>query len=1043
MKINFWSTLSSRKRRIISWVVGLFLFYTVLGFFILPPIVRAIAVKELSKDLDRKASIKWVKINPYAFSVSVQGLLIEDKDGQPFISWDEVYVRFQPSSLFRKEWTFGKIRVIKPYIRAQMNKDYTFNFSDLVKKYSPGTNAAPTKPSKPLLVRVNQLMVTNATISVADFTVRTPFKRVIGPLHLELENFHTEPGKDSPYSFAGITDAGEMFAWHGYVCLDPLRSEGGLSVDHVTLNKFYPLYQDLVRFNIRSGQIGMHANYRFELSSTNRIAAVTNAAFALRDFKLAELGSTNDIVDLYHFSMLRMSADLQSHHFEAGRIFANGAHLVLQRNKAKEINAVEISKPGQNTADKSGAVVFLLRSVTNAVAMLLNSTNEWTAEIHEIDYTNCSMHLRDYANLRPASLDLDNFVLDAKNASNIPKTNFTAVLSMDWNRTGKIKVAMSALVTPPSADIYISLKDLGLSSLDPYLESSLNLLIPAGEFSLDGHIRVTIPPNGLPDARFHGDTWLNNFNTVDGALAQELLKWDSIHVAGIDASLNPLGASIQQISIVNPAATVVIETNRTINLLEALHPAVTNAPAQTNAPVVAKKSAAPSTNSMMAGLPQISISSIVISNAQFNFTDLSLNPNVHMVIDQASGTISGISTAELQHGDVDLHALVDGVGPARITGRINPFSGTQTNELKISLANMDLVPTSPYSGKYAGYRIARGELSLDLSYFLVGRKLKSENNITLDKFTFGEKVDSPDATKLPVRLGIAILKDRDGKIVLNVPIEGSLDDPKFRVGKVVMRAIVNILTKVATSPFSLLSAAFSGGGGEELGYDDFEPGSTGLSDAAKKKLDVVIKALYNRPGLQLEISGSVDPASDRDGLQRAALEKQLRQRQWMSLSKSKRDTITPDQITITPEQRAKLVKKMYDQAERSGQINPYMLQTNESLSAIASQIKSPEAKTTKLSSLLIQKPQAPAQQTPAAAPSSSKLPPISDPKEALLTAIIPVSESDLEHLAIKRAEAVRAYVIQDGKVEASRLTLTQSQTGGLRQDGSRVYLQLD
>jgi len=188
----------------------------------------------------------------------------------------------------------------------------------------------------------------------------------------------------------------------------------------------------------------------------------------------------------------------------------------------------------------------------------------------------------------------------------------------------------------------------------------------------------------------------------------------------------------------------------------------------------------------------------------------------------------------LQHADLNLHALVDNVGPADITGHINPFSETQTNEIKISVKDVDLTPTSPYSGKFAGYRIARGKLNLDLAYKLVGEKLSSKNVITLDQFTFGEKVDSAEATHLPVRLAIAILKDREGKIVLDVPIEGSIDDPQFRIGKVVTRAVLNILTKVATSPFSLLGAAF--GGGEELSYQGFAFGSAELAPPASRNL---------------------------------------------------------------------------------------------------------------------------------------------------------------------------------------------------------------
>ena len=337
-------------------------------------------------------------------------------------------------------------------------------------------------------------------------------------------------------------------------------------------------------------------------------------------------------------------------------------------------------------------------------------------------------------------------------------------------------------------------------------------------------------------------------------------------------------------------------------------------------------------------MPQISIGAIVITNTAVSFTDRSLKPNVNMAIQQVSGTISGLSSEQLQHADIKLDAKVDGVGPVDITGTINPFSGTQTNDMKISVKDVDLTPASPYSGKFAGYRIAEGKLNLDLAYELVGKKLESKNVITLDQFTFGEKVNSPDATHLPVRLAIAILKDRDGKIVLDVPIEGSLDDPKFRIGKVVARAIVNILEKVATSPFSLLGALF-GGGGEELGYQDFAAGSAELTAPDKQKLDTLVKGLYARPALQLEISGSVDPDGDREGLQRAALDREIRTQDLDDAPQIRTAPRTPlTRSSSTPDERAHWVKKLYDEAVADGKITPQLIAANTNLAAYAASV---------------------------------------------------------------------------------------------------------
>ena len=1020
-----------------------------IGFVILPPVIRIVAAHQLAKQLGREVTIQKIKLNPFALSATVHGLLIKEKDGQPFVSWDEVYVNFQLSSFLGKAWVFKEVSTTRPFVHAQMNADGSFNFSDIITKFSTNTPApapAPSEPSKPLALHIARLHITGAAAAFADYSIRTPFTRVIGPLDVTLENFRTDSDSKNPYSFAGTTDAGETFSWSGHFYLDPLRSRGELSLAKIYLNKYAPLYQDLVSFVIRDGSIGAHVEYRLELDGTNHLVVLTNTSFALRDFKLGAPNSTNNLVALPLAGVTGVSLNLEGRQAEIGSVFAHGGNLFLQRSQDKAVNVVELAKPSDTNAVPPGGILFLLRSVTNAVALLLQSTNEWRGTLHDVDFSNCALHLEDLANSRPAKLDLTDIALSAKNISNVSTSLLTAALSLRWNTNGTINTGVAASFAPPTADITLALTNLGLSTLDPYLESKVNLFVLDSKVGLTGAIHLRTPTNALPEVTFNGDARLDDLHTVDGELGEDLLKWDSVRINGIDANLNPQVVSIREIAVDNAYARVVIQTNKTINLLAALKPAGTNAPVETNPPpaaVATKKSTAPATNEVAASaLPKISIGNIVISNAAFQFSDRSLTPNVNLSIQQAGGTISGISSEQLQHADINLHALIDKVGPADITGHFNPFSGTQTNEVKISVKDVDLTPTSPYSGKFAGYRIARGKLNLELAYEIIGKKLSAKNVITLDQFTFGEKVNSPDATHLPVRLAVAIMKDRQGKIVLDVPIEGNLDDPQLRIGKVVMRAIENILVKVATSPFSLLGAVF-GGGGEELSYQDFAPGSAEISPENAKKIDSLVKGLFERPALQLEISGSVDAPTDRDALQRVALDKQLRTHQWQSLGTTARSSTTPEQLVLTPADHTALVQQLYSEAQAAGKITPEFIAANTNLATVAAQIK-PRAAIEKGAAMLMKT-------TPAAAPNaggistapgSSKLLPVSDPMEALLLAIIPISESDLQSLATAREKAVRDYILQTGKVEDTRLFLTESQTGGVRSDGSRAYLQL-
>jgi hypothetical protein len=1047
MKVPIWNSLSPRKRKTIAWAVGLVALYALIGFLVLPPIVRRVAVKQLSARLGRDVSIASVKINPFALSTSINGLLIKDKDGAPFVSWDEVYVNFQLSSFFGRAWVFKEISITKPYVSVRMNPDGTFNFTDIVTRFSTnGPEAAPEKPSAPLVVHVGRLHIGGASAAFTDLTMSRPFSRVIGPLDVTFTDFRNDPDNKNPYSFAGRTDAGEIFSWSGYFYLDPLRSHGELSLDKILLNKYAPLYEDFVRFEVPDGSIALHANYQLDLSATNRIFALTNTAFALRDFRLAMPGVSNDLIHLPLAGVSDLNVDLEARQASIGSVYARDAQINLEREKHQDFNVVEMAKPTETTANPPGSILFLLRSVTNAVAMLLESTNQWRGTIHAVDITHCALHLEDQANLRPARLDLTEVSLAVKNISNVPTTNLTATLSLRWNTNGTIRTGVAASFSPPTADIALALTNLDLGTLDPYLEPKLNLLILGSRLGLAGQVHLRTPAGQLPEVTFQGDARLDGLHTVDGARGEDLLKWDALRFNGIDANLNPQKVFIKEILLDNAYARVVIETNKAINLLTALHPADTNAPViSTNPPVMTAELATLATNQLdRTTAPQIAVGSIAISNAAFHFTDLSVTPNVNLSVEQAGGTIAGISSEELQHADVNLHALVDNVGPVAVTGHINPFSGTQTNEIKVSVKDVDLTPTSPYAGRFAGYRIARGKLNVDLDYQIIGKKLASKNVITLDQFTFGQKVNSPDATHLPVRLAVAIMKDREGKIVLDVPVEGSLDDPKFRVGKVVSRAIVNILEKVATSPFSLLGAVF-GGGGEELSYQDFAPGSAALSPESTNKLDTLIKGLYERPGLNLEISGSVDPATDRDGLQRIALDKELRTRRWQSLGKAERTTMTPDQIVLTPGERASLVKKLFGEAQAAGKITPELVAANTNLATAIAQLNSRRASITKGAQLLMQTATADnstsTTATTTTAAGLSKLPPPADPMEALLLATFSVSDSDLQSLADNRARAVRDYILQSGKVQAGRLFLTENQSGSVRSDGSRVYLQ--
>jgi hypothetical protein len=261
--------------------------------------------------------------------------------------------------------------------------------------------------------------------------------------------------------------------------------------------------------------------------------------------------------------------------------------------------------------------------------------------------------------------------------------------------------------------------------------------------------------------------------------------------------------------------------------------------------------------------------------------------------------------------EVDLRGSLENHSPLSITGTLNPLWSDPFVDLKVSFTDIDLSPFTPYSGTYLGYTVDKGKLFLDLKYRVEKKSLTSENKVFIDQFTFGEAVKSEKATSLPVRLAIALLKDRKGEIHLDLPVSGRTDDPKFSIWGVVGQMLKNLLVKVATSPFSLLSSIF--GGGEDFSVIAFSPGTARLGTSEKGKLDNLAKALQDRPELKMEISGFVDRDRDGEGYRKEQLLRKLKTEKFLALTKAKQTQPgqTPDTVDLEPQDETVYLKAVY------------------------------------------------------------------------------------------------------------------------------------
>ncbi|HEY5914404.1 MAG TPA: DUF748 domain-containing protein, partial [Verrucomicrobiae bacterium] len=398
MNLSFLDSISPRRRKLAVWTVAVFLLYTVSGFFLLPPIVRVIAAKQLSKQLDRRVTIHKVRLNPYTFGATIRGLLINDKDGTPLVSWDEADVNFQLVSLFSHAWVFKEVSLAKPFVRVQVNKDYRLNFSDLLNKLSRAAASKPGETGKARPWRINRLRLTGGKVSFTDLTPRMPFQRNLGSLEMTVTNFQTDSDHKNAFAFFGVSDGGERFSWKGVFSLAPLRSEGEISLDGFALTAYAPLYQDLFRFEIKAGVINLHSTYRYERSAATNLLAVTNTTFELKSLQMVEKDTGQAVVKVSDFVVAGASVDAMARQAEVDTMTMTGGRLLLRRNKDTSVNAIELLKPADSAPAAPGGILLLLHAMTNLVAMLLNTTNLSTGTIRDLNLTNCALHLEDLAN---------------------------------------------------------------------------------------------------------------------------------------------------------------------------------------------------------------------------------------------------------------------------------------------------------------------------------------------------------------------------------------------------------------------------------------------------------------------------------------------------------------------------------------------------------------------------------------------------------------------------------------------------------------------
>lgn len=977
--------LVTRFRTALIVLCGAVALYALLGFVVAPYAFKTYAIPALSERLRHPVLLGDISLNPFTFALTLSEFEIQEPNQTPMLGFKELFVNFEGTSLVRSAYIFHEIRLTLPFGFAHIHPDGKLNLLGLVpppaEQSEPPVEPPPDanaekKPLPPL--EIGLLSIRQGVVEFLDESKRKPVAIDVVPIEITLRNFSTRQGDETAYAFTAEFGQGEVLDWEGEFHLDPLESTGRLSLSNVKLKTFWPSIRDRFRFDILSGAVTVDARYHFDMAAAPVNLQVTDGKVVLSDFRLAAVGERDPVITVpsLEFDAIHLDLPKQAMGVKAVRLTGAEVRAWLAEDGVPNFKTLfaPVEEGGHENPPKETSK---------------EPAKPWTVEIHKTEVANMRIGFEDRSVKQSAELTIEELQVTVNDIHVPLKGTLPVSASLRLNGEGTIESKGTVQIDPLQADLTLTLAHIGLRPFQPYLDRMMQIEVRDGEFELDGEAHYRSRRESEPLLRYVGRIGLNNLHVADAVSQKELLGWTALGVNKVVLEVEPTKVKIGEITWRDPAMQFVVAKDGTTNLSHAMRRPEQGA-VQPSEP---KRPAEPTSKKTSSTTP-VEIDVVKLSKLSATFVDESIEPTVTTGIQDFSGTIKGLSSKQVAKAEVSLAGKVDNVAPLKVQGRINPLSGDAFTDLKFIFQGVDLTAASPYAGKYAGYPITKGKLSLDLIYQVSKQQLVGENKVVVDQFTFGEKTESPDATSLPVRLAVALLKDRRGRIDIDMPVRGDLSEPDFRYGKVVLNALVNLITKVAASPFSALGGLV-GGGGEDLQFIEFKAGSGELEATEQQKLGSIAKALQERPALRVEVIGAADSIHDREALALQKMNAEVQRRVTHGGTKS-------SQVTLSQEREFELLSDLY--AEKLGK----------------QPTKREEAPGGKFVERVLT---------------------VDELRAQLLPAMI-VEESELRSLAQSRAKAIREELIVQGRLPEENVFLVEVELAASEGKPVRTHLNL-
>jgi uncharacterized protein involved in outer membrane biogenesis len=793
----------------------------------------------------------------------------------------------------------GRVLLDQATLHYRLGADGHSNFDTLT---AADAGAPPTGPAaSPNSVLIHALDLQRSRLDYTDASGAVAGAVTLKNLHGSLLGLSTLPAPAATLVMAAQLNGGGLGVT-GKLDLAGTRFDGRLALNAVALAPLQSLAMPQLQARIAKGKLDthgqLHASWgkRVNLQMGPAQLTISNMALQQDPYGATPVAWKSVKVKLSHFDLAARTAQVAA-------VAVQGLKLDVKRLRNSQLDLAGLLAP--TTATPSLTSNRMPRGTDPA----------WHWQVERLTIDAGTMAFVDLTADHPVPVDLhaDHYRIGA--LSSDLRHPLTVALTGELGR-GRYDVSGKVTPQPLVADLQVHTRVLDIAALQSLISVPLNVRIGSALLSLDGQLGYR--DRGSADARidYRGAATLGRVRMQDKVTGDDFLRWHSLDATGVILRLGEGAphADIGGLALSDFYARVIVNSSGRLNLQDVVATETGAAPvsvtrAEKSPPPAATAAATPAL-APAGPRPEIRIGQVTLARGQLNYTDNFIKPNYTANITDLAGSIGAFGSDQGPPAALILQGKLDENSPVDIIGSINPLTPVAFLDIKAKADGVELTHLSPYSGRYAGYPITGGVLNVDVHYLLDQRKLTADNHIFIEQLTFGQRINTPGVSHLPVKLAVALLRNTQGQIDVHIPVSGSLDDPKFSMGGLIWHAFVNLIARAATSPFRLL-ASIGGGKHQDLGYVEFAPGSAVLNEAAQLRLTQLVKLLQQKPSLKLDIIGRMDPAVDEKGLRAVMVEDLVRKEK----AEHDGDKVDPSTLKLTPDEYEHYLSRVYRHAK--------------------------------------------------------------------------------------------------------------------------------